>query len=201
MCCVQFHTVLDELFFLLPNILLLVECFGKALPVSTVVWTFYTPLLPCCLLLQRNTFQAAIISDNCQSFAVFNYPQHGIGWVGYPPAVVAAGTTLHPDSGTPAISQISDQDSQLVYALTPDGCSRVLRSRATCLASVKNATADKSFAQAPLIQCPATQTKAALLATFQRFSTQQSSSCYRTNPLPIGNGSASSVSAFLQVLF
>ncbi|XP_065195919.1 uncharacterized protein LOC135827325 isoform X2 [Sycon ciliatum] len=81
---------------------------------------------------KRNTFQAALISDECQSYAVMTYPDGGITWAGFPYPVVAAGQPL-PTSGTDHVTPISG-----VYNLT-NGCNAKLRAEKECRAQVTSA--------------------------------------------------------------
>ncbi|XP_065181515.1 uncharacterized protein LOC135812115 [Sycon ciliatum] len=101
---------------------------------------------------KRNTFQAAIISDDCQSFAVLQYPKNGISWKGIPYPVMAAGKVL-PTSGTRQVNPIAG-----VYNLT-NGCSKKLRARKHCLDSVTNASA-KPQAYHLMTRCPDTKEQA-----------------------------------------
>ncbi|XP_065188393.1 uncharacterized protein LOC135819162 [Sycon ciliatum] len=95
----------------------------------------------------RNTFQAAIISDDCQSFAVFNYPDHGITWKGFPYAVIAPGTILA-TSGTANVLPTSG-----IYNLT-NGCSAKLRAQKECQQRVTNASLIP-YSTMDIAECPA----------------------------------------------
>lgn len=135
--------------------------------------------------LQRNTFQAAIVSDDCQSFAVLNYPLHGISWAGNPFAVVGAGSPISGLSGTAAVGRIAAmQAEQRVIALTP-GCSRTQRAGTSCRESLRNAVGDNRVSPMP-VTCPEEQVSASAQTVFSRFNSVNSPNCYRSYPVQDG---------------
>ena len=137
-----------------------------------------------------------IVSDDCQSFAIFNYPQYGIGWVGSPEAVIAAGAITHMLSGTPAVKGISSQDQRLVYRLTPTGCSARLRSKTLCRNNISS-TNVPAYENIPLVQCPAELVSVRSYIVMSPFTSLQASNCYRSSPVASADRSYSSVSLVL----
>ncbi|XP_065196194.1 uncharacterized protein LOC135827668 [Sycon ciliatum] len=142
---------------------------------------------------RRNTFQAAIIGDECQTFALFFYPKYGVSWLGNPKAVVAA--------WRPANGNIESHFSpasvarQLVIRLTP-GCSQRLRGINKCRALVETPSYLQSTAN--LLQCPAERATTSVLGIFEpQPAVSGSYLCYRSTP--VSNGSryqASSVCCY-----
>ncbi|XP_065196396.1 sushi, von Willebrand factor type A, EGF and pentraxin domain-containing protein 1-like [Sycon ciliatum] len=142
---------------------------------------------------RRNTFQAAIIGDECQTFALFFYPKYGVSWLGNPKAVVSA---WRPATGN--IERYFSPASvarQLVIRLTP-GCSQRLRGIKKCRALVETPSYLQSTAN--LLQCPAEHATASVLGIFERQPAVSGNYlCYRSTP--VSNGSryqASSVCCY-----
>ncbi|XP_065188372.1 uncharacterized protein LOC135819142 isoform X2 [Sycon ciliatum] len=142
---------------------------------------------------RRNTFQAAIIGDECQTFALFFYPKYGVSWLGNPKAVVAA---WRPTNGNvESYFSPASVARQLVTRLTP-GCSQRLRGIKKCRALVETPSYLQSTAN--LLQCPAERATTSVLGIFERQPAVSGSYlCYRSTP--VSNGSryqASSVCCY-----
>eukprot|EP00117_Sycon_ciliatum_P037325 scpid14388/ scgid5527/ Laminin subunit beta-3; Epiligrin subunit bata; Kalinin B1 chain; Kalinin subunit beta; Laminin B1k chain; Laminin-5 subunit beta; Nicein subunit beta len=123
---------------------------------------------------KRNTFQAAIISDECQSFAVFKYPEHGISWAGFPYPVMAASNILN-TSGTPNVIPVSG-----VYNLT-NGCSAELRARKHCLDNVRPAFS-LGGSSVDMIECPSNINIASATTAFVRQEQITVHDCFLSGP-------------------
>eukprot|EP00117_Sycon_ciliatum_P020078 scpid11018/ scgid1575/ Laminin subunit beta-3; Epiligrin subunit bata; Kalinin B1 chain; Kalinin subunit beta; Laminin B1k chain; Laminin-5 subunit beta; Nicein subunit beta len=108
---------------------------------------------------KRNTFQAMIISDECQSFTSFNY--HDISWAGYPYPVWAAGNILNA-SGTTNGKPVGGK----LYNLT-NGCSAKLRAKKHCLENVKPAPSLGNWS-VDMTECPSNIIIASVATVFIR---------------------------------
>ncbi|XP_065182409.1 uncharacterized protein LOC135813119 [Sycon ciliatum] len=116
---------------------------------------------------KRNTFQAMIISDECQSFTSFNY--HDISWAGYPYPVLAAGNILNakPVSGR-------------LYNLT-NGCSAKLRAKKHCLDNVRPAPS-LGNSSVDMTECPSNIKIANVATAFIRQEQITVHDCYLSGP-------------------
>ncbi|XP_065197381.1 uncharacterized protein LOC135828877 [Sycon ciliatum] len=128
---------------------------------------------------ERNTFQAVVVSDECQSFAIFKYPTGGIGWHGFPYPVVAAGETLKASGSRSLVVKNS------IHNLT-NGCHQQLRESQYCRTNVKNVTGNSTYLAA-LVQCPATLE---IVQVFNVFSlsakgTTDDMKCYKSKPVTL----------------
>ncbi|XP_065196108.1 uncharacterized protein LOC135827567 [Sycon ciliatum] len=142
---------------------------------------------------RRNTFQAAIIGDECQTFALFFYPKYGVSWLGNPKAVVAA---WRPANGNiESYFSPASVARQLVTRLTP-GCSQRLRGIKKCRALAETPSYLQSTTN--LLQCPVERATTSVLGIFEpQPAVTGSYLCYRSTP--VSNGSryqASSVCCY-----
>eukprot|EP00117_Sycon_ciliatum_P003942 scpid10984/ scgid4915/ Laminin subunit beta-3; Epiligrin subunit bata; Kalinin B1 chain; Kalinin subunit beta; Laminin B1k chain; Laminin-5 subunit beta; Nicein subunit beta len=116
---------------------------------------------------KRNTFQAMIISDECQSFTSFNY--HDISWAGYPYPVLAAGNILN---GKPVSGRL--------YNLT-NGCSAKLRAKKHCLDNVRPAPS-LGNSSVDMTECPSNIKIANVATAFIRQEQITVHDCFLSGP-------------------
>ena len=115
---------------------------------------------------------AMIISDECQSFTLFNYA--GISWSGYPYPVVAA-VNIFNQSGT---ANVNLQGG--VHNLT-NGCSAMLRAKKHCLDNVKPAPF-LGNSSVDIIECPSNIKIASVATVFIRQEQITVHDCFVSGP-------------------
>ena len=128
--------------------------------------------------LQHNTFQAVLVGDKCQSYAIFNYPQNGLAFPGSIPAIVGAWTNKHILSGYRNVTSISQDNSRLIYRLTPECTWRRLQ-ESNCRATVQFPASIMSGDD--FVQCPRSSLHASvsfMLSAEMRLG----QSCFRSSP-------------------